>query len=268
MPIDTTFISTIVTQAAVPSLLFFTLYNTTFENALIFEIWMASALSIFIALSLAYGILKYKKAPIPENLQLISFPNSGNMGLPISVVAFGSAGLSVAILFFSVCSLLQNTLGLKTVSKASSSKTGTYPILIATSSAILCRLFNVDLPDWSVQGFEMFGALTVPLMLFSLGYTLASINSTKMVTGLKIALCRFSIGFGSAVIACYLLNIDPAIAPIITLQMTMPCAVIGYIYVARFTPHHADAAASAVLISTILFLVFLPVIIRLAEFAY
>jgi predicted permease len=66
---------------------------------------------------------------------------------------------------------------------------------------------------------------------------------------------------GAAVV--HLLGLPPLTAAVVALQLVMPVAVVSAIYVQRFSSE-GDAAAGAVLVSTVVFLALCPLLIALA----
>lgn len=265
---DANFISNLVTLAGVPALIFHTLYSTEIENSTLLEIGLVSTLAIFLSLVLSALALKYLKFERRPNLQIVSFPNSGNLGLPLSALAFGEIGLSVAIVFFAISTFLHNTVGLRTISDSRDGSNGKILVMGSAVAALAARLAGISLPDWLLEGLALIGSVTVPLMLLSLGVTLASISTKGLRGGSVIAGLRLSVGFISAVVICWLLGTPTALAPIIVLQMTMPCAVISYVYVAKFAPENSQVAASAVLVSTLVFLAASPMLIAGLKYFY
>lgn len=258
---DAHFISDLVMFIGVPALIFHTLYSTEISNSALLEIGLVSTLAIFLAIGLAALALKFLQLERRPNLQIVSFPNSGNLGLPLSALAFGDIGLSVAIVFFAICTFLHNTVGLRTISSSRDGGRGKILVMGSAIAAIAARLAGIGLPAWLLEGLSLVGSVTVPLMLLSLGVTLASISTKGLRVGSVIAGLRLIIGLISAVVICWVLGTPTALAPIIVLQMTMPCAVIGYVYVAKFAPENGQVAASAVLVSTLVFLAASPLLI-------
>lgn len=265
---DAEFVSTLVTIAGVPALIFHTLYTTSIDNSSLLDISFASTLSIAVSLGLYWLVLKLCRVPIRENWQLASFPNSGNLGLPLSALAFGEVGLSVAVVFFAVATFLHNTVGLRTISKDEQGGNAKLLVMGSAVLAVAARLSGLTLPEWSLNGLELIGSITVPLMLFSLGVTLSSISTKGLKAGSFVATLRLSAGLVSAVIACWILGTTPLLSAIMVLQMTMPCAVLGYVYVARYAPSNGQVAASAVLMSTLVFLAGSPLLIAALKLAY
>src|SRR5690606_37883877 len=114
-------------------------------------------------------------------------------------LAFGEVGFSAAIIFFAVAAFLQNTVGLRKLPGAGALGAWKSPVLVASLAAVGCRVLGVPLPHWLLDSVSLLGSLTVPLMLISLGYSLASIPASGLRTGSVLAVLRLTIGPVAAV---------------------------------------------------------------------
>ena len=134
------------------------------------------------------------------------------------------------------------------------------PILLASLAAVGMRVAHVPVPDWLIETARMLGAVTVPLMLLSLGHALALIPSGGVRDGAKVAAIRLITGWPSDCSWCGRWTWRPSLAGALTLQMAMPCAVVSYMYARRYTDL-GDTAAGAVLVSTVVSLLLAPLML-------
>jgi predicted permease len=260
LPFAGNFLGLLVTSVTTPALVFHTLVTTELDNRVLMEIGLATSLALgFAAVFCAVG-LKLLRLPVRELLQTATFPNAGNIGLPLAMVAFGQAGFSGAIVFMAVCSFFQNTIGVRSLPGAAAVNAWRSPVVVTTVIAVVCRSLNLELPSWALESAEMVGSLTVPLMLISLGAALAYIPASGLRTGSWIAGLRLLAGAAGGVLAGWVCGLDASLAGLITLQMTMPCAVLSYMYASRYTDK-GELSAGAVLVSTIAFLLLSPAIL-------
>lgn len=253
------FVTVLVTTVTTPALVFKTLIVTEMSAENLAVIVGATVLGLVLCAVLCIGLLKLARLPVRPMLQLATFPNAGNLGLPISALAFGEVGLSTAIAFFAVTSFLTHTVGVRTLPNTSGVGSWKSPILLACVSAVAVRVLGIPVPEGVMQVAEMLGAVTVPLMLLSLGHALALIPATSLRAGAVVGAIRLGVGLivGYGVIG--MLPMEPAMTGTLALQLAMPCAVVSYMYVRRFTDMH-DVAAGAVLVSTVVFLLYVPVL--------
>ncbi len=254
------FVTVLVTTVTTPALVFKTLVTTEMSSEDLLVIVGATVLGLALCALLGGLLVKAVKMPVRPMLQLVSSPNAGNLGLPISALAYGEVGLSVAITFYAVTSFLNHTVGVRTLPNTRG-VVGTWksPIVIASVGAVGVRLIGLPIPEFVMQTASMLGVMTVPLMLLSLGHALALIPATSLRQGALMGVIRLVVGLvvGYGVIG--MLPVAPAVAGTLALQLSMPCAVVSYMYVRRFTDMH-DVAAGAVLVSTLVFLVYVPVL--------
>ena len=255
------FVSTLVTSVAVPALVFNTLATTRLENNTLFKVAVAAIVGIAVMAGLSALLLRLRGLPVRQLLPTSTFPNAGNLGLPLSQLAFGEAGLSVAVTFFAVASFLQHTAGVYIVSASKGGNPGRgalrSPVMFAVFLAVGLRSIGIMAPLWVLETTRLLAALTVPLMLISLGYTLITISYGNIVNGLYVGMVRLTVGIIGGTAVVKLLELPPAIAGVTLFQMMMPVAVISYMYAERFTDH-GETAAGAVLGSTVAFMLLTP----------
>ncbi len=252
------FVSTLVTLVATPSLVFHTLVTTKLSTAILANVVAAAALGILVMGLMNAVLLKLCRFPVRSLVPTTTFPNAGNLGLPLSQLAFGDAGLSVAVAFFAATSFLQHTAGVYLLTAHRTDKRGWFsPVMLAAVLALLFRVFDVSTPSWVLETTRMLGSLTIPLMLIALGHTLVTISHAGLRDGLWLGMMRLVVGVAGGALVVRLLHLPPDIAGVTLFQMMMPVAVVNYMYAQRFTDH-ADATAGAVLASTLVFLIFCP----------
>ncbi|MCK2184320.1 AEC family transporter [Halomonas getboli] len=189
------------------------------------------------------------------------YPNTGNMGLPVVLYAFGEAGFAFGITVMVTVSLFQFTLGTMMSSRGnplkSLAKTPTvYAILIALS----LLLTDTALPPWIANSVDLISGFTVPLMLITLGVSLANIQVRNLRSGLGFCLLRLPLAAGLAWGIGALLGLPPMAHAILVLQMSMPVAVFNYLF-AQKARREPEYVASLVFCSTLLSLLYLPLLL-------
>nr|WP_297459485.1 AEC family transporter [uncultured Halomonas sp.] len=190
------------------------------------------------------------------------YPNTGNMGLPVSLYAFGNAGFAYAITVMVAVSLIQFTFGAMLASRSGRPlrtllRTPTvYAILIATGML----LTDTTLPRWLANTVDLISGFSVPLMLITLGVSLASIQVRSLKSSLEFSLLRIPaaalIAFGVA----QWLGLPPLAQSVLVLQMSMPVAVYNYLFAQR-AQREPEYVAGLVFCSTLLSFIYLPVLL-------
>ncbi|WMD18827.1 AEC family transporter [Achromobacter seleniivolatilans] len=260
VPFGGAFITTLVTSVTTPALVFHTFVTTHLDDRALADVAAATLLALLLCALVSALLLKVWKLPVRTLLPTAFLPNAGNLGLPISQLAFGDAGLSVAVAFFAVNSFVMHTFAVRLLPGVNTKGSWKSPILLASVVAVAMRMLHIPVPEWLIETARMLGAVTVPLMLLSLGHALALIPSNGMRDGAKVGAIRLVVGVGSGLAVVWALDLEPVLAGALTLQMAMPCAVVSYMYAKRYT-QLGDTAAGAVLVSTVVFLLLAPLML-------
>lgn len=260
IPFGGAFITTLVTSVTTPALVFHTFVTTLLDDRALADVAAATLLALLLCALVGALLLKIWKLPVRTLLPTASLPNAGNLGLPISQLAFGDAGLSVAVAFFAVNSFVMHTVAVRLLPGVNTKGSWKSPILLASVVAVAMRLLHIPVPEWLIETARMLGAVTVPLMLLSLGHALALIPSNGLRDGAKVAAIRLVVGLAAGLAVVWALDLEPVLGGALTLQMAMPCAVVSYMYAKRYTTM-GDTAAGAVLVSTVVFLLLAPLML-------
>jgi predicted permease len=260
IPFGGAFITTLVTSVTTPALVFHTFVTTQLDDRALADVAAATLLALLLCALVAALLLKVCKLPVRTLLPTAFLPNAGNLGLPISQLAFGDAGLSVAVAFFAVNSFVMHTIAVRLLPGVNTKGNWKSPILLASVVAVGLRMLHIPVPEWLIETARMLGAVTVPLMLLSLGHALALIPSNGLRDGAKVGAIRLGVGLAAGLAVVWALDLEPVLAGALTLQMAMPCAVVSYMYAKRYTPL-GDTAAGAVLVSTVVFLLLAPLML-------
>lgn len=253
------FVSTLVTYVAIPLLVFHTLMTTPLNADALLLILGASTVALLGAALLVAGLLWVFRLPVAALGQTAWMPNAGNLGLPMAALVFGAEGLTVAIAFFAVSSFLSFTLGLRWLT-GSAGKVSRQPVVWATILAVLGRAVDLSAPEWLLESALLLGSLAVPLMLLTLGHALSALPRSGLKAGTLVAVTRFTSGGLVALILLTVSGLPHAIAAPIALQMAMPCAINSYLF-ARLHGTEGDASAGGVLVSTLAFILLVPLLL-------
>jgi predicted permease len=121
-PFETDFVTRLVTTVGTPCLIASALTDLHLTLDELGEVAIASLAATIGFAALGLVVLRIMKLPAPSFLPALMFPNTGNMGLPLCLFAFGEAGLALAIIIFAITAALQFTLGVALASGSFSLK--------------------------------------------------------------------------------------------------------------------------------------------------
>ena len=261
--INTDFITTFAGNVGTPAMIFYTI-TTTGVTLSVFTEYFIYALVIIGGFSLVgiLFLLLLKKDFISELPPLI-LPNTGNMGIPICLFAYGTAGLGVASSIASVIILLHFTLGVLLAKKSFSLKIliknmPIYAIIIS----VIFLYFEWDVPGYLENTTFLLTYATIFLVLMSLGIALTRLKVVSWTHASILGAVRVIIGplIGFGLIK--FLNLNGFAAGVLLIQSCMPSAVLTYLVGSMYSEKKVvDSVASVIVTSTIMSFVTIPIVV-------
>ena len=191
------------------------------------------------------------------------FNNSGNMGLPLMLLAFGEQMLPAAVVLFIIENTLHFTVGVKILDPRASLR-GLFriPIFIATLAGLTLSLLQIHLPVVIATPIEMLGQICIPLMLFALGVRLIHIDWADWKIGLVGAVTAPLSGLIFALPAIALLDLPRIQAAMLVVFAALPPAVLNYMMAERYGQQPRQVA-SIVMLGNLASVVVMPVVLAL-----
>lgn len=258
---DIKLITALVTNFSTPALMFYTLATVKLSSDQLLEMGIAAICANLVLTLLGFIFLKVLQLPIRAFLQTLTFPNIGNLGLPVCFLAFGQEGLALAMPFFAVYAIFQMTIGVVIISGRFSSKDFTIlPIILSTILALMFLVFSIPVPKWLFNTTKLIGDMTIPLMLLTLGVSLAQLKLASLKIPVILSVARLIFGLGVGIALAAILNLDKVSAGVVILECAMPAAVFCYLFAQQFRQHPHEVAGTVAL-STLLGFVTLPLLL-------
>ncbi|WP_101067554.1 AEC family transporter [Roseovarius salinarum] len=255
------FVTRLAMTLAVPCLIFTALMKTEIAPAALTTLSVA-ALAAYGAVTLAAGALvKLLGLEIRTYLAPLIFGNTGNLGLPLALFAFGQTGLEYAVVVFAIMAVWSFTFGIWVVAGGGS------PLMVLreplVGATLLGGLFlwqGWRTPDFLTNALELIGQLAIPLMLITLGVAVARLSPGRIRQALWLSLAKLVLctGVAWAVGRWFALG-DTAFA-VLVLQIATPVAVTSYLLAEKYGAD-SDAVAGLVVVSTLVSVAALPVIL-------
>lgn len=263
-PFDTRMVSALVTSVATPCLIVATLGQSDLDLAALARITGLFVVVMALTGLSAWLLIRLSGRPVRVFLPALTFPNTGNMGLPLCLLAFGEHGLALALAWMMLTSVIQFSLGLAVVSgEGLSLRLLRHPILISVVVAVVMVVFQIRLPAWLQNSVALIGDLTIPMMLITLGVSLSQLRVRDAGGGLVFAVARLVLGFGAAWLVCELAGVEGVLRGVILIQSTMPVAVFNYL-LAQTYRQGPETVAAMVVFSTLLSFLTLPLLLMVA----
>lgn len=213
---------------------------------------------------LCYPIAKWAGWDPKTFVPPMMFTNTGNLALPLVLLAFGEAAMPAAIVVFIIEMILHFTLGFYILDRhAQVLNRISIPTIVATVAGVTVALTGLHVPNLVMIPLDMLGQIVIPLMLFSLGIRMQDVTSNDLGVGVAAAiLCPLS-GLILAYAMAPWLQLDPLQWSVFLVFAALPPAVLNYMVAERYNQEPARVA-SIVLISNIGAIVWMPLALALA----
>lgn len=248
---DAATLTPLVTDIGTPCLIFSTFSKTSIPPGA-FAASAAAAVAILLSFAIvAAPILRLMKLRLRTYLPAMCFPNTGNLGLPLALYALGPQGLGYAIVFFTLCSLSNFTLG-----QAIAAGTVNWrailrmPIIYAVILGVGASTLHWHPPHWLGNTVSLLGNLTVPLMLLLLGASLGRLKVAAFPRAFGLSLLRILMGAAVGFGVTALFGLSGTARAALIQQSAMPVAVFNYLFALRWN-NQPEEIAGIVVVSTL-----------------
>ncbi|MGD8576561.1 MAG: AEC family transporter [Thiohalophilus sp.] len=248
----------------VPALVFAALAGKSFDITRYTELALAGVVIILGSGLLVWPFARLLKVDVKTFIPPMMFNNSGNMGLPLALLAFGEAAVPAAVVLFIVEMLLHFTLGIYMLDRRLHLfDLLRMPMILATILGLLVGGF--DLPLWQplYVMIRMMGDVAIPLLLFSLGVRLTSISFRDWHLGAAGAVLCPASGMLMAWLLLSVFDLPPLQQSLLIIFGALPPAVLNYL-VAEQYQQEPDKVASIVMLGNLGSLVVMPLALALA----
>lgn len=255
------FVTRLTMTLSVPCLIFVALMKADIDPAALGALSLASFLAYAIVSVIFLIVVKALKLSVSTYLAPLIFGNTGNLGLPLALFAFGEAGLSYAVVVFAVMAILSFTIGVWIVSGGGSlSRVIKEPVVTATLLGALFLWQGWQTPLFATNALELIGQMAIPIMLITLGVAVARLETRDMgravwLSALKVVVCA-----GAALGSARLFGLDPIASAVLIVQISTPVAVTSYLLAEKYGAE-AQPVAGLVVASTVLSVITLPLIL-------
>lgn len=227
-----------------PALIFSVLSSKDF-NLNAFGALAAGAAAVVLGSGLlAWPVARLARVPAKTFVPPMMFTNSGNMGLPLAVFAFGDSALPAAVVLFIVENGLHFTLGTWLMDhRARWLDVLKQPIVLATLAGIAFALFGGGVPPPLAAAIDLLGQASIPLLLFALGARLTTIDWREWRLGVLAAVvCPLS-GIATVLAVRPFLDLPPQQASLLLVFGALPPAVLNYLVAERYQQEPGRVAA-------------------------
>ncbi|WP_114417096.1 AEC family transporter [Marinospirillum perlucidum] len=261
---DLGWINRINMDVFIPALIFSVLSDSDFDLAVYWKLALAALVVSLGSGLLVWPFLRWMRVSAKTFLPPMMFNNTGNMGIPLLVLAFGEAALPAAVTLFITVNLLHFTLGIYILDhSAGFSSLLRNPIILATFAGLVFSHFDWTLVAALALPIEMLGQISIPLMLFALGVRFLDVDLKDLRLGILGALiCPLS-GLVMAYLIAPLLDLPAEQWGMVLVFSALPPAVLNFMLAEKYH-QEPQKVASIVLAGNFASLGFVPAALWLA----
>ena len=265
--IDTTFITSFAANIGTPAMVIYAITSTgiNFEIFRDYFWYYLLAIGLF-ALVGIFTLYTLKTKDIVRELPPLIFPNTGNMGLPICMFAYGSKGLGVSASITSLIILCHFTLGVFLADrKFNLNVILKNPPFYAIIFSAIMLFYGIKMPVFVVNTTEWLMYVTIFLILMSLGIALTRLKVFSLTNALISSFTRMIIGPAIGFFLIFIFNLKGFAAGVLLIQCSMPSAVLNYLVGSIYSPKKiVDSIASTIVVSTLISFVTIPIVVYIA----
>jgi len=255
------FVTQLAMNLAIPCLIFVSLMQARIDPAALTNLSLATVAaygSVTLAMVVLVWMLRLKSQTYTAPL---IFGNTGNLGLPLALFAYGETGLSYAVVVFAIMGVWSFTFGIWLVAGSGAlGKVLREPLVWATLLGALFLWRGWQTPTFLTNTLSLIGQIAIPIMLITLGVAVArltpvGIGLAMVLSALKVVVC-VAIAWSVA----HWFDLDDIAFGVLVVQVATPVAVSNYLLAEKYGAD-ANAVAGLVVVSTLMAVGALPLIL-------
>ncbi len=241
----------LVENIGLPCLIYDSLTRSNLTINIYFKIFLSAFSVLAIGFLFGYLLIKIFRLPSIKLTTPLMHPNTGNMGIPLSLLAFGNEGLALAAGFASIVMVSHFTANTAISSGNYSLKRIILsPVLLSLIFSLIILFYKIEMPNFFNSITKILSGFVIPLVLLSLGISLSKINIKKLKIGFILGSFKLISGPFIGLLVVYLLKLDGNVAKVVILQASMPAAILTYLIAAQNNSYDQEIG-TAVFVSTI-----------------
>ena len=255
------FITRFCMTLAVPCLIFTALMKTDIDASALATLSLASFVAYALVTLSMWALVWIGKLDRRTFLAPLIFGNTGNLGMPLALFAFGETGLGYAVVVFAVMAVLSFTFGIWLVSDGGSlSKVMKEPLVFATLLGGLFLWQGWETPTFLTNALDLIGQIAIPMMLITLGVAVARLKPSNFMRPIILSILKTLLCAACAAAAGIWFGLRPISLAVLIVQVTTPVAVTSYMLAEKYGAD-SDSVAGLVVVSTCLSVITLPLIL-------
>jgi len=255
------FVTRFAMTLSVPCLIFTALMSTQVDATALATLSIASLVAYGLVTASMWLLVWAGRLDRRTFLAPLIFGNTGNLGLPLAMFAFGDVGLGYAVVVFAVMAVISFTFGIWLVSDGGSlTKVVKEPLVGATLLGALFLWQGWQTPTFLTNTLELIGQMAIPMMLITLGVAVARLKPNALGLATLLSALKYAICAGCAAVVGLWFGLEPIALAVLILQVATPVAVTSYMLSEKYGAD-SDSVAGLAVVSTLMSVITLPLIL-------
>jgi predicted permease len=258
---DVEFVTRLAMTLSVPCLIFMALVRSDVDPSLLRDTVLAALVAYVVVGTIGWALLRGLDLDMATFWAPFTFGNTGTLGLPIALFAFGQVGFDFAVVIFAVMAILSFTFGVWVVAGGGSPMSAIRePLVWGTLLGSLFLVMGWRVPAWAGSALDLVGQMAIPLMLLTLGVAISRLQPRALGRAFWLCLTKLAVCLAVAfAVGLWFALPEPALG-VLVLQVATPVAVTAYMLAAKYKAH-PDEVAGLVVVSTLMSVVAIPALL-------
>lgn len=258
---DVAFVSRLSMTLSTPCLIFMALVRSKVDPGLLRDTVLAAVVAYVLVGLVAWALVRVLRLDLAAYWAPLAFGNTGNIGLPVALFAFGQAGFDLAVVIFAVMAILSFTFGVWVVAGGGSPVSALKePLVGGTLLGSVFLGMGWQVPTWLGASLDLIGQMAIPLMLITLGVAIARLQPRALGPAFALCVAKLAVCTAVPLAVGLAFGLPRMTLGVLVLQLATPVAVTSYMLAARYEAS-PDEVAGLVVVSTLLSLAAIPAIL-------
>ncbi len=255
---DVEFVSRLAMTLSIPCLIFMALTRSQVDPSLLRDTVLATLVAYVAVGLVAWALVRALGLDVATFWAPMTFGNTGNVGLPIALFAFGQPGFDFAVVIFAVMAILSFTFGVWVVAGGGNPVTAVKEPLVW--GAVLGSVFLTmgwSVPIWVGATLDLLGQMAIPLMLITLGVAISRLQPRSLGRAVWLCLLKLAVCLAVPLAVGLAFGLPKLALGVLVLQVSTPVAVTSYMLATKYKAR-PDEVAGLVVVSTLMSVVAIP----------
>lgn len=255
------FVTRLAMTLSVPCLIFVALMEAEIDPAALTSLSLASVVAYGVLTAIVAALLWAMRKSQRTFQGPLIFGNTGNLGLPLALFAFGETGLSYAVVVFAVMAIWSFTYGIWIVSGGGNAmKALKEPLVWGTILGGVFLWQGWQTPLFLTNALELVGQMAIPIMLITLGVAVARLAPGSLMNAVALSVVKLVVCVAVGWAVGRLFGLDDTAFAVLVIQIATPVAVTSYLLAEKYGAD-SQAVAGLVVVSTLLSVLALPLLL-------